>query len=37
MITFWLGGIAVFLSILEWIRQARDTKGATSLVLEQDN
>jgi MFS transporter, PAT family, beta-lactamase induction signal transducer AmpG len=37
MITFWLGGIAVFLSILEWIRQARDTKAATSLVLEQDD
>lgn len=37
MITFWLGGIAVFLSILEWIRQARDTRGATSLVLEQDD
>lgn len=37
MITFWLGGIAVFLSILEWIRQARDTKGSTSLVLEQDD
>ena len=37
MITFWLGGVAVILSILEWIRQARDTSGATGLVLEQDN
>lgn len=24
--TFWLGGVAVFLSVLEWIRQARDSK-----------
>ena len=37
MITFWLGGVAVFLSILEWVRQARDTQGVTSLVLEQDD
>lgn len=37
MITFWLGGIAVVLSIVEWIRQARDTEGSTSLVLEQDD
>jgi MFS transporter, PAT family, beta-lactamase induction signal transducer AmpG len=37
MITFWLGGIAVILSILEWVRQARDTSGSTSLVLAQDD
>ena len=37
MITFWLGGVAVVLSILEWVRQARDTSGATSLVLAQDD
>lgn len=37
MITFWLGGIAVVLSIVEWIRQARDTEGSTSLALEQDD
>lgn len=27
IITFWLGGIAVVLSILEWIRQARQTSS----------
>ncbi|WP_340693204.1 hypothetical protein [Hyphomonas sp.] len=37
MITFWLGGIAVILSVLEWVRQARDTTGSTSLVLAQDD
>tara|TARA_R110000751_G_scaffold160109_1_gene265832 strand:+ start:24801 stop:26468 length:1668 start_codon:yes stop_codon:yes gene_type:complete len=37
MITFWLGGVAVVLSILEWVRQARDTSGSTSLVLAQDD
>ncbi|MEH6487119.1 hypothetical protein [Hyphomonas oceanitis] len=37
MITFWLGGVAVVLSIFEWIRQARDTSHATSLVLDQDD
>ncbi|MFT5775938.1 beta-lactamase induction signal transducer [Hyphomonas sp.] len=37
MITFWLGGVAVILSVLEWMRQARDTSGSTSLVLAQDD
>ncbi|KCZ90019.1 hypothetical protein [Hyphomonas johnsonii] len=37
MVTFWLGGIAVVLSVLEWIRQARDTSHSTSLVLAQDD
>ena len=37
IITFWLGGVAVVLSIFEWIRQARDTSHATSLVLDQDD
>lgn len=35
IVTFWLGGIAVVLSIIEWIRQARDPQKATSLVLDQ--
>ncbi|MEH6694673.1 MAG: hypothetical protein V7675_06495 [Hyphomonas sp.] len=37
MITFWLGGVAVVLSLFEWIRQARDKSNATSLVLDQDD
>jgi MFS transporter, PAT family, beta-lactamase induction signal transducer AmpG len=37
MITFWLGGVAVILSVIEWVRQARDTSGSTSLVLAQDD
>ncbi len=35
IITFWLGGVAVVLSLLEWLRQVRDPMAA-SLVLEQD-
>jgi MFS transporter, PAT family, beta-lactamase induction signal transducer AmpG len=34
--TFWLGGVAVVLSIIEWLRQANDKTPATSLVLAQD-
>ncbi|MEM9938667.1 MAG: beta-lactamase induction signal transducer [Pseudomonadota bacterium] len=33
VITFWLGGVAVVLSALEWIRQVR--AGSQELVLEQ--
>ncbi|MEO1323732.1 MAG: beta-lactamase induction signal transducer [Pseudomonadota bacterium] len=33
IITFWLGGVAVVLSALEWIRQARS--GSEELVLQQ--
>ncbi len=37
IVTFWLGGVAVVLSIIEWVRQARDTRASTSLVLDQDD
>ncbi len=36
IVTFWLGGVAVVLSVIEWIRQVRDTSHKTSLVLAQD-
>lgn len=32
--TFWLGGIAVVLALIEWIRQARDPEAAKSIILE---
>lgn len=32
IVTFWLGGVAVVLSVLEWIRQARDKRSSASLV-----
>ncbi|MEO0551069.1 MAG: MFS transporter [Pseudomonadota bacterium] len=35
ILTFWLGGIAVVLCILEWIRQVR--AGSQELVLEQSS
>lgn len=37
IVTFWLGGVAVVLSVIEWIRQARDRSHKTSLVLNQDD
>ena len=36
IVTFWLGGVAVVLSILEWIRQA-NSKDTKENVLAQDN
>ncbi len=36
ILTFWLGGIAVALCVLEWLRQSRDPKAAASLVLDPD-
>ena len=36
IVTFWLGGIAVVLSILEWIRQHYSGANDTSLVFSND-
>lgn len=36
ILTFWLGGVAVVLCLLEWFRQSRDPSAKTSLVLAQD-
>lgn len=37
IVTFWLGGVAVVLSVIEWIRQARDETHRTDMVLDQDD
>ncbi len=33
IITFWLGGVAVALSVVEWVRLSRDRGARTALVL----
>lgn len=35
ILTFWLGGVAVVLCILEWIRQHRSSEQAQSLILNE--
>lgn len=35
VLTFWLGGIAVILCILEWIRQTRSSSDQQSLILNE--
>ena len=35
VLTFWLGGIAVILCILEWIRQSRSSSDQQSLILNE--
>ena len=32
IITFWLGGVAVVLSLLEWWRQAREARARNNFV-----
>lgn len=36
MVTFWLGGVAVVLSLLEWWRQSRNPVAQNSMILDQD-
>ncbi|MEL6323970.1 MAG: hypothetical protein AAFQ84_07045, partial [Pseudomonadota bacterium] len=36
IVTFWLGGVAVVLSAIEWWRQSRDPSGGKSLILEEE-
>ncbi len=36
IVTFWLGGIAVVLSILEWVRQHYTREGETSLIFSDE-
>ena len=35
VLTFWLGGVAVVLCILEWIRQSRSETAGESLILSE--